>query len=180
MKKGEEIVRIGITGPESCGKSSLAEALAEELDTLWVPEYAREYLGALDRPYEESDLLKIAKGQRNNEELFALMANRFLICDTEMTVMHIWSEHKYGRTDAYILDAFQQQDFNLLFLCDTDIPWEFDPLREHPELRSYFLEKYKNTLHAARKPFELISGDHQTRVNTCLQIIRKKFPEKFS
>jgi nicotinamide riboside kinase len=94
--------------------------------------------------------------------------------------MHIWSEHKYGRTDAYILDAFQQQDFNLLFLCDTDIPWEFDPLREHPELRSYFLEKYKNTLHAARKPFELISGDHQTRVNTCLQIIRKKFPEKFN
>jgi len=179
MKKAGEIVRIGITGPESTGKSSLAEALANELQTLWVPEYAREYLGALDRPYEESDLLKIAKGQLNNEELFALMANRFLICDTEMTVMHIWSEHKYGRTDPFILEAFRQQEFDLLFLCDTDIPWEFDPLREHPELRSFFLEKYKNILSESGKPFALISGNHSTRLNTCLEIIRKKFPEKF-
>jgi nicotinamide riboside kinase len=79
--------RILFTGPESTGKSALATRLAEEWDTVWVPEYARTYLEQLGRSYNEADLLNIAKGQLQWEDQYAEKATDFLFIDTGMLVM---------------------------------------------------------------------------------------------
>lgn len=165
------IKRISITGPESTGKSTLAAHLAEALDTVWVPEYAREYLNRLDRPYEESDLLEIAKGQINAEDTLTKQANAYLICDTDLIVIKIWSEHKYGRCHPWILEQIERREYALTVLTYIDIPWEDDPLREHPDLRAYFYDLYKSTLTSMGIPFIEAKGDLQQRIAITLKAL---------
>lgn len=165
------IKRISITGPESTGKSTLAAHLAEALDTVWVPEYAREYLNRLDRPYEESDLLEIAKGQINAEDTLTKQANTYLICDTDLIVIKIWSDHKYGRCHPWILEQIERREYALTVLTYIDIPWEDDPLREHPDLRAYFYDLYKSTLTSMGIPFIEAKGDLQQRMALALKAI---------
>ncbi|MCD4681228.1 MAG: ATP-binding protein, partial [Bacteroidales bacterium] len=86
------IKRIAITGPESTGKSQLAKKLAEHYNTVWVPEFAREYLNIINRPYGQADILDIAKGQVESEDRLANFAKKILFCDTEAIVTKIWSE----------------------------------------------------------------------------------------
>lgn len=76
------IKKIAITGPESTGKSLLAEQLARYYNTVYVPEYAREYIDNLNKPYNFDDILKIAKAQLKNEKLLETKANKILFCDT--------------------------------------------------------------------------------------------------
>jgi len=96
------IRRISITGPESTGKSWLAEKLAGHFDEPWVPEFSRSYLQKLDRPYEFSDIAGIAEGQYASENSKAEIARRFLFCDTDFLVCHIWCRVKYGKSHPWI------------------------------------------------------------------------------
>jgi len=68
--------KIVIIGPESTGKSSLCEQLAQHYDSLWCPEFAREYLLTNGASYSYDDLLAIAKGQLALEDEYAAMVNR--------------------------------------------------------------------------------------------------------
>ena len=76
------IKKIVVIGGESTGKSTLCEQLASHYETVWVTEFAREYLEQLGREYVEQDLLQIAKGQLNAEDEAITKANQFLFCDT--------------------------------------------------------------------------------------------------
>jgi len=90
------IKKIAITGPESTGKSELAKKLAKHYNTVWVPEFSREYIDNINRPYDYDDIIEIAKGQLNREKEAEKKANKFLFCDTELIVAKIWSEFKYS------------------------------------------------------------------------------------
>jgi NadR type nicotinamide-nucleotide adenylyltransferase len=164
--------RISITGPESSGKSILAEELAETLNTAFVPEFAREYLEKLDRPYYEPDLLKIAMQQCQAEDVAALSKPEYLICDTDMLVMKIWSEVKYGRVHPFILDQYRRRKYDLVLLMSPDLPWVDDPLREHPEKRAELFEMYKSNLEESSLPFEIIKGHGKDRLNNALSALR--------
>jgi NadR type nicotinamide-nucleotide adenylyltransferase len=162
--------RIAIIGPESTGKSTLAEDLAEALDTVFVPEYAREYIAELGRPYQLEDLQIIAKGQLKLEDELAMKANQVLIADTTLTVIKVWSKHKYDFCDPWILDEESCRNYDLTLVCDIDLPWEEDPQREHPHLREHFFNLYKG--HAqANPPFAVISGGRGERLNKALKEI---------
>jgi nicotinamide riboside kinase len=90
--------KIIITGPESTGKTTLAQQLAQHYQTVWVPEYSRDYIAQLNRSYEEDDLLEIAKGQvRREDEMVAKHTPDLLICDTSLLVIKVWSKVKYQR-----------------------------------------------------------------------------------
>lgn len=169
--KNQLLKRIAVTGPESTGKSTLSAALAKALNTIWVPEYAREYLNALGRPYQEQDLLEIAKGQLRSEDQLADKASAYLICDTDLWVIKIWSEHKYGRCHPWILEQLKERRYALHILTYIDIPWEEDPLREHPDLRAYFYNTYKATLVAHGINFIEVKGDLEERVKKTLKAI---------
>ncbi len=168
------IKRIVIIGPESTGKSTLSEALAKAYNTAWVPEYARQYLEHLDRPYEERDLLNMARGQMRLEDAFAEHANNYLFCDTCLRVIKVWSEHKYQRCAPWVLQTIAERKYDLFLLTGIDMPWDADPLREHgdPHMRQYFYEIYEELLVESGIPWIAVNGNEQKRLATAMAAIK--------
>lgn len=178
--------KVAITGPESTGKSTLAEKLAEHYNTDFIPEYSRSYLENFVGQYTENDVVEIAKGQHNlileeEKKLSAKtqQATSLLIADTEIIVCKIWVEYVFKHSNKVIDEILKQQDFDLYLLCDIDLPWVYDPLRENPNLeeRKELFEIYKNTLKQMNLPFEIVSGDNEVRVNNAIKVIEKYLHE---
>lgn len=169
------VKRISITGPESTGKSSLAKALAEHFGTSWVPEYAREYLNSLDRPYEFGDIVQIARGQYFSEKKIKDKVKDYLFCDTDMLVCKIWSEFKYGRVDPWIAKMAMEHRYDLYLLCDIDLPWVQDPMREHPHRRKELFDLYLSELRGMPVRFEVISGTGDERISNAISAIERTF-----
>lgn len=169
IQDSKRMKRIAITGPESSGKTSLAELLSEKLGLTFLPEYAREYLMDRGGKYQQEDLVQIAFGQ---VKLWSEVnsASGF-VADTEMLVMKVWSDFKYGKTDQIILDLLDRQQFDHYFLCYPDIPWEEDPLREHPEQRMELFELYLKELEDRKLPFTILRGDISQRLEACRGIL---------
>ncbi len=167
------VARVCVIGPECTGKTVLSEALARHLNTVWVEEYARAYLNRLNKPYEEADLLKIAHGQLRMEDEWMMDAKKVLICDTNLYVIKIWSEVKYGRVDKAILDLIATRKYDLYILTYIDIPWVADPLREHPDKRDMLYEMYLKELKEQSVPFIEVKGTPQQRLDSALSAIDK-------
>ncbi|MEM6643473.1 MAG: ATP-binding protein [Bacteroidota bacterium] len=150
--------RIAVVGPESTGKSELCQHLATHYETEWVPEFARFYIDRLDRPYEKTDLRLIAEAQLQWEEDKMEYASGYLFCDTNLIVIKIWSDHKYGSTDPWIEDQLRERQYDFYLLNNIDIPWTPDPQREHPNLRKHFFTVYTNYLVENKLPYSVVSG----------------------
>lgn len=161
--------KIVVTGPESSGKTTLAQALAERYQVPWVPEYARTYLERLNRPYEEGDLLAIAQGQVQREDKLAQQTSRLLICDTSLLVIRIWSDYRYRRCDPWIEEQLVQRPVDHYLLCRPDIPWQPDPQRENPHDRAELFDRYRQAL--LEKAHTIITGDFPTRLETATDAI---------
>jgi NadR type nicotinamide-nucleotide adenylyltransferase len=163
------MIRIAITGPESSGKTTLAEQLALQTNGTWIPEFAREFLEQLNRQYTQDDLDTIAKGQIESWEKSS--ESKIQFCDTDMLVMKVWSDFKFGSCSSFILDALTQQTFDHYFLCQPDIEWEEDPLREHPEQREELFELYLAELKVRNLSFTVIGGSLGERLAKCFKVL---------
>lgn len=166
--------RFVVIGPECTGKSTLSTALAAALRTIWVPEYARGYIDALARPYNESDLLAIAEGQLRTEDEGAMRANEILIVDTDLNVLKVWSESAFNRCDRAILETIAQRRYDGYLLTGIDMPWTYDPQREHPDPteRRYFYNQYRDIVQNSGAPWAAILGDEEQRLQAALDFIR--------
>ena len=171
------MLKVVVIGPESTGKSTLSERLAGHYQSMWVPEYARQYLDELTRPYEQQDLLVMAEGQLRLEEERAVLANEVLICDTDLHVIKVWSEHKYGNCDPRILEMIAMRRYDLYLLTYIDIPWEEDPQREHPDpaMREYFYQVYKDIVVNSGVPWVDIRGSYEERLQRATEAVDKLF-----
>ena len=167
----KNIKKIILTGPESTGKSTLAQQLAEHYQTVWIPEYARMYLDALPISYQEHDLLEIAKGQIEMENYLMQFANQYIFCDTNLIVMKVWSEYKYGTCHPWILKQLEERTYDCYILCGIDVPWEFDTLREHPEQREKLFEIYEKELIFYKKKYFKIEGSKEERLSNVLSYL---------
>ena len=127
--------RIAITGPESTGKSTIAQQLAGHFNTLWVPEFARDYIAGLNRDYTLTDLEKIAQGQLELQKKTEAQNPEIFFTDTELLVIKVWSENAFGTCPDWILEALQNQQFDLYLLMNIDLPWEPDPQRDRARLQ---------------------------------------------
>lgn len=158
--------KVVVIGPESTGKSTLSEQLASCYQTAWVHEYARDYLTPSQNIYTEADLLHIAKGQVALEETIAASATGMLICDTDLYVMKVWSEHSYGRCHKWILEQIAVRKYDFYILTDIDMAWTPDPLREHGEahMRNYFFKQYLDILINSNVPWVKVSGNELQRL----------------
>ncbi len=159
-----KVYRIAVTGPESTGKSWLSEKLAEYYNTLYVPEYAREYVTRLDRPYMQKDILIISQEQIKRENIALKAANRYLFCDTDLIVSKIWEVYKYNDCHPWILEQIENNPCDLYLLCNIDLPWEPDPLREYPHMREFFFDWFKRELEQYGLPYRIISGNREQRL----------------
>ncbi len=171
--KENKIIRIAITGPESTGKSTLTNQLAKHYKTVGVPEFAREYIASLNHPYTINDILFIAKSQIESEKALSNDAVQLLFTDTELIVTKIWSEHSFKTCDSWILESINKNTYDLYLLCNIDLPWEYDPLREHPNLREYFYNLYLNELITRNYNYTIISGNKEMRLENAIFAIEK-------
>jgi len=152
-----------VTGPESTGKSALSLYLAEKLGAAHVGEYAREYLQALRRPYAEFDLSSIARAQLWLQRKAVFGANRMVILDTDALTLEIWSRFKYGRVAGLIEQMARSPLADAYLLCSVDLPWEDDPLREHPDRRSELFDLHRAAVLQTGRPFRLVQGQGNSR-----------------
>lgn len=164
--------RISVTGPESTGKSWLAASLASAFNEPWVPEFAREFLVNINRPYTFDDILFIAKAQLEDENKHAALAKEWLFCDTDFLVTTIWCKVKFGKTHPWIDKMADTHRYDHYLLCNTDLPWEADPLREHPDFRDELFKMYQAELESRHFPFSIISGKGQDRLKNALQSLQ--------
>lgn len=169
------IKKIVVIGPESTGKSTLSKSLAEQLHTVWVPEFARTFLENLGREYTESDLLEIAKGQIAAEDVAIATADKYLVCDTDLYVIKVWSEAKFGRCHPWILEQIAQREYDLYLLAYIDTEWQDDPLREHPlpHERQYFYNIYREIVIQSGVNWIDVRGNEQERLQLAVNAIRK-------
>ena len=166
-------LKIAFTGPESSGKTTMAELIAKAYSTSFIPEYAREFLKA-KTTYTLADLDEIAKKQ---VELCKASKNTLVISDTEMAVMLIWSQEKFKEVSPIIQSYWESQDFDHLFLCAPDIPWEADKLRENPLDRERLFVLYEVVLENSKKPFTILKGTIEQRIIACkkqMELLLKK------
>jgi len=159
--------RIVITGPESTGKTTLAEQLAARYRTSWVPEFARGYLDevnarrTVDAICLREDLDPIARGQIATEDEAASRANRAVFCDTDALSTKIYAEHYFGEgaCPPWIARLARERRADLHLLLDVDVPWVPDPQRDRPQLRDELHAIWRRELAAAgRRVVEIRGG----------------------
>ena len=185
--------KVVVIGPESTGKSTLCRQLAAHFQTMWCPEFAREYLLEHGMDYTYDDLLTIAKGQIALEEKYERsMVNRqwsignpenresphsplatthsLLFIDTDMYVMKIWCEFVFGKCHQFILDQVAARKYDLYLLCNIDLPWVKDELREYPDLerRKQLYSIYRNTMLNQSTPWVEINGSYEERLEKAI------------
>ena len=164
--------RIAITGPESTGKTQLAKELAAHFKTKWVPEYAREYLSGKQERYTIEDILRIAKGQLKQETKIARGTTGLLFCDTDLTVLKIWSQVVFSSCPEWIEEKFNTHQYDLYLLCYPDIEWKADPLRENPTDRRFLFELYKEELEKAGVHYVIVKGRGAQRLENAINFVR--------
>ncbi|MEO5783717.1 MAG: ATP-binding protein [Ginsengibacter sp.] len=171
------IKKIVVIGPESTGKSTLCEQLAKHYKTLWCPEYAREYLEAHGKDYTYDDLLTIGKGQIDGEEAMSnsqlTTHSSQLFIDTDMYVMKVWCEFAFGKCHSWILNQIATRKYDLYLLCNVDLPWIKDNLREYPDMetRNKLYHYYKDIMVNQSVPWVDISGNYEERLKVAINAV---------
>ncbi|OSZ81672.1 ATPase [Chitinophagaceae bacterium IBVUCB2] len=177
--------KIVIIGPESTGKSVLSQQLASHYETTWCPEFAREYLLTNGTNYDYDDLLTIAKGQLALEDEYATtLENQSqtmlengehlpLFIDTDMYVMKVWCEFVFEKCHRFILDEIVRRQYDLYLLCNIDLPWVKDELREYPDIESRrkLYRIYKDLMTNQHTPWVDISGDYEERLKKAITAV---------
>ncbi|MEY4051563.1 MAG: hypothetical protein RIR64_548 [Bacteroidota bacterium] len=179
----KQLQKIVVLGPESTGKSTLCEALAKHYGTVDCKEYARQYLHKNGIKYNFEDLLTIAKGQLTLEnealekakELQIYNSNNKIIIDTNMYVMKVWCEYVFNNCHTYILDEINNREYDLYLLCDIDLPWTADEMREYPDEkpRQELFAIYKDILINQNTPWGIVSGSGAERTQNAIKLIDK-------
>jgi len=190
------IKKVAVLGPESTGKSTLCAELADHYKTLWVKEYAREYLLENGTNYTFDNLLDMAKGQLKLEEAGIAEAERkiaedikestgiistgtgykqFIFIDTNMYVLKVWCEFVFGKCHNWILNQVVERKYDLYLLCDIDLPWVKDELREDPDLqtRHQLYHHYKDIMINQSVPWANIRGNDGERLQKAIDAINK-------
>jgi HTH-type transcriptional regulator, transcriptional repressor of NAD biosynthesis genes len=163
--------RVCLLGAESTGKTTLAAALADHYHTVWVPEYAREYLAAHDNTVTPRAMLEIAHGQVASEQRLGREANRLLIGDTSLLTTLVWHEHYYGHCPDEIRRLADDTLAHHYFLCGLDVPWVADGLRDRPNQRAWFHQRYCDELTARGLPYTVLAGPPAARLARAIESI---------
>lgn len=157
--------RLSIFGPESTGKSVLAERLGAHFGTAYVPEYARTYLDPRDGRCSPSDIELIARGQMAAEAAVAEYARKILICDTDVLLTSLWSRMLFDECPEWIDETAAAQPYHLTLLTDIDAPWVDDGQRYFPdaERRRRFFALCEDALERSGRRYLRLSGGWEAR-----------------
>lgn len=177
------IIKVVLFGPESTGKTTLSRQLAVHYNTVWAPEFAREYLQKKwnneRSTCTNSDLIKIAIGQMEIENRLSKKADRILICDTDLLETKVYSESYYGGfVDSELNKHAIENTYDLYFLTYIDTPWEADDLRDKPDERQEMFDTFEQALIKYKRPYITLTGGKITRLQTAVEAIDKLLSER--
>lgn len=170
------LLRVAVTGPESSGKTTLAEGLAHHYGTVFVPEASRAFYDAKGIVYEIGDILPIARTQRAAEEALAPKASRLLVLDTDLLTITVWSHVLYGDCPHEVEEMAAAQRVDLTILLKNDLPWGYDPQRCHPEpaQRDDFFERLRAGLVRLGRSFTVVGGDGRERLGAAVRAVKDR------
>ena len=169
----QKLVKVVITGPESTGKTTLAEELARNFHAALVPEYAREHVENLGRPYKKEDVEFIARKQVELEKQFSQTENPILFLDTWLIITKVWFEQVYGEAPGWLIDQIRASSIDLFLLCDTSLPWMPDTVRENGgEKREELFSIYRQNLESFGFTYKIISGTGTSRLHAAQEFTR--------
>jgi len=166
------MIKIVLTGPESTGKTILSKQLSDHFNGCYIPEYARNYVMELKRPYHYQDLEHIAQWQiqasaeAQNKDCLLVFIDTFLI------ITKIWFLWKYNKYPTWIDDELNGMANTMFLLCNTDIAWQADGVRENGgENREILFRLYENELINYQLPYHIISGEGNDRLDAAIKIV---------
>jgi NadR type nicotinamide-nucleotide adenylyltransferase len=167
---GHRLTRVVVTGSESTGKTLLAQQLAEYYGVSWVPEFAREY--AEQKPALTADDVElIARGQMLREDAAMQTAHDLLILDTDLLSTLVYGEQYYGAAPAWIRGTVKLRLADLYLLCDIDVPWVADAVRDAQHQRPKMHAAFFSRLQELGARFCLLSGTPRQRLATAIEAI---------
>ena len=154
--------KIGIIGPESSGKSTLAKYLAKRYGGTLVTEYAREYVerkGTTEVTWDE--LCEIARHQIAEQEEANRQTPDICIFDTELIVTKVWFDYAFGQVPEWFNEAIQRYPMDVYLLCKPDIPWKKDSARSNgsDEIRQELYERYEREIEESGVPYYIIEHE---------------------
>ena len=173
-----DCLKVVLYGPESSGKTTLSRELAKYYNTIWIEEFAREYLqekwNKENKTCELKDMLPIAIGQIKLENEFSKKANKILFCDTDLLETKVYSETYYNGFCDPVLEKYALENkYDLYILTDIDIPWIKDDLRDRPNNRKEMFLAFKEALIKYNRPYILVSDNLENRMQIAIFEIDK-------
>lgn len=165
------MIKIAIIGAESTGKTTLCKKLAQRFDAKWEQELAREYVENLGREYNYDDVVKIAQQQIEQEKKYEQDSDKFVFFDTDLIITKVWLEHKYGKVPPFVLERLEKKFFDFYLLCEPDIEWEYDPVRENADNRDFFTKWYKKEIEKLGTPYKIVKGKGEKRTENAVKYI---------
>jgi len=171
MEEKNSIIRIALIGPESTAKSTLSEALAKHFNTVWVPEYSRNYLSSINRKYNLDDIILIAKEQLKQENELIKNANKFIFADTELIISKVWCLDVFNVYPEFISDNLVKNKYDLYLLTCPDLPFVKDVLRENPHRRDFFFDWYLKEINNINGKYFFVNGVGEERLNNCVEAV---------
>jgi HTH-type transcriptional regulator, transcriptional repressor of NAD biosynthesis genes len=171
--------RVCVLGAESTGTTTLAKALAEQLQTSCVEEYGREHsevkLARNDPDWRTEEFAMIATEQTRREDVAARLANRVLICDTNAFATVLWHRRYMGSHSAQVEEIARKGRCDLYLLTGDEIPFVQDGLRDGEHIRHEMHIWFEQALRDQPAPWQVLRGSHQERMQTARRLIGDLF-----
>jgi len=161
---------IVLTGPESSGKTTLSNLLADHYSTVPVGEFGREYLAQRGLDYTPADILEIALEQ-DRQIREAIGERDVVIVDTAYLELKVWLRVKFDMKHDFTDSNFATFSPDLYLLCKPDFEWQYDPVRESETMREDLYYVYKCNLEMSMKPFVVLEGGIEKRKSEALRIL---------
>jgi NadR type nicotinamide-nucleotide adenylyltransferase len=159
--------RVCVTGPESTGKTTLAARLADQMHTEWVPEASRVYAERKGGELDASDVAPIAREHIRLADAAAERAREaghsLVVLDTDLLSTVVYSMHYYQAVPPWIERVEAARRADLYLLCDIDVPWLADGIRDRPANREEMFALFRDALVSRQAPFVLVRGSWDER-----------------
>jgi NadR type nicotinamide-nucleotide adenylyltransferase len=165
------VIRVVLTGSECTGKTTLAIRLAAHYGIEYVPEFVRDFAARKGAPIDFADHGAIARGQIALEDEYIARAHALLVQDTDLLSTVVYCTHYFGRCPPWIADAARGRRPDLYLLCEIDVPWIEDGIRDRGHMREEMQEMFRAAVYGAGAPFVAIAGESDQRFAAAVQAI---------